>query len=164
MRRGAAAACLCLSLIAAACGRAASPGVAAPSPSPTNTPAATVTASPSPLPTPKPSPLVSAKGAIVVNEPRSGDEIMTPLIIAGEASVFEANVVFRIVTAGGKVLADGHTTATVGAPLKGTFKAEVPYDVPLYGESGFVEVFERSPKDGSITEIVRVPVNITGSY
>jgi hypothetical protein len=108
--------------------------------------------------------MVSAKGAITVKEPVSGDQVTSPLVIAGDASVFEATLRYRVVTTVGKVLAEGTTTATAGAPQKGTFKVEVAFETPFYGEPGFVEVFERSPKDGSISDIVRVPVAIVGTY
>ena len=125
-------------------------------------PAATATATPAP--TPRPSPLLSAKGSILVKEPATGEQLSAGTVVSGEATVFEANVLYRIVTASGKVLAEGHTTATAGAPQKGTFRVEVSFEAPYYGEAGFVEVFERSPKDNSISDIVRVPVTITGSY
>lgn len=159
---------LCLSAAAVAgCGAppsVGSGGVTAPTPTPSPPAAPAAAASPTPSPTPRPTPLVSAKGAITVKEPASGDQVTSPLVIAGEASVFEATLRYRIVTSSGKVLAEGTTTATAGAPQKGTFKAEVAFEAPYYSESGFVEVFERSPKDGSVSEIVRVPVGIVGSY
>jgi hypothetical protein len=62
------------------------------------------------------------------------------------------------------VLVEGTTTATAGAPQKGTFKVEVVFEAPYYGESGTVEVFERSPKDGTISDLAKVPVGIVGSY
>lgn len=154
---------LAFAVIGAACGAPPSPGsgvtAATATPPPT-----VVTATPSPSPTPRPSPLVSAKGFITVNEPLSGEQIKGGVTISGEATVFEANVLYRVVTTTGKVLAQGHTTATAGAPQKGTFKVEVRFEAPYYGEPGFVEVFERSPKDGTISDIVRVPVAITGTY
>ncbi|MBI2324732.1 MAG: Gmad2 immunoglobulin-like domain-containing protein [Chloroflexi bacterium] len=143
-------------IIAAACGAPPSPGSAGVA-DPT-APAASATA------TPRPSPLVSTKGSILVKEPASGEQLNAAVVVSGEASVFEANVQYRVVTASGKVLAEGHTTATVGAPQKGTYRVEVSFEAPYYGEAGFVEVFERSAKDGSISDIVRVPVTITGSY
>ncbi len=131
-------------------------------------PATQITAGASPTaagsPTPRPTPLVSSKGTITVKEPATGEQLASPVTISGEAMVFEATLAYRVVTAGGMVLAEGQTTATAGAPEKGTFKVEVPFTAPYYGEGGFVEVFERSPKDGTISDIVRVPVSITGSY
>ncbi len=152
---------LSLVMIAAACGAppsAGSGGVSAP----TATVAAAATQAPTA--TPRPSPLLSAKGSILVKEPASGEQLNAGVVVSGEATVFEANVLYRVVTAGGKVLAEGHTTATAGAPQKGTYRVEVTFEAPYYGEAGFVEVFERSAKDGSISDIVRVPVTITGSY
>jgi hypothetical protein len=149
-------------LLVASCGQAASPGgVVSPGGA---TPAATVAATASPPPTPRPSPLVSAKGAIVVREPASGESIVPPVRISGDASVFEANVEWRVVTTSGAVLAKGFATASAGAPARGTFGVEATFERPYYAETGFVEVFERSAKDGTITEIVRVPVSIAGNY
>lgn len=159
--------------LVASCG--GTPVVATPSgpPSPTPTAAATPapqTSTPTPAPvlvaspTPRPSPLVSAKGTIIVSEPLRGDMVISPLTIAGDASVFEATLAWRIVTGGGTVIAQGVTQASAGAPQRGAFKAQVTFDAPYYGESGFVEVFERSAKDGAIGDIVRVPVGIQGSY
>lgn len=165
------AACLCASLLAAACGgtplAAPVPTAAAlssPAAAPTNAPPSTPTSTAPASPTPRPSPLVSAKGDITVTEPLPGDRIASPLTIAGQASVFEGTLGWRIVTSGGTVLGQGSAQASVGAPLRGAFTAEVSFEVPAYGESGFVEVFERSPKDGSIADIARVPVGIPGSY
>ena len=164
MKRGAALAC---ALLLASCGGAAPAGpapVVAATPNPTPAATQAATAAPSLPATGKPSPMVSGKGLITVTSPLRGDQITTPLTIAGEASVFEATVSWRVVTAGGQVLARGNVLATAGAPQKGTFSTSVTFAQPLYGEAGFVEVFEVSPKDGSISDIARVPVAITGSY
>ena len=154
------AAAALLAAIIAACGAAPSPGTAAVT---TTAPAATP-APPTASPTPRPSPITSAKGLITVREPASGQTIRGGVVVSGDASVFEANVQYRIVTAAGTVVAQGHTTASAAGPQRGTFKVEVKFDVPYYGEQGFVEVFETSAKDGTISDIVRVPVTIAGSY
>jgi hypothetical protein len=155
------AACLA-SAIVLACAAPPPPGTAAVATTP---PAATAAAAtPSPSPTPRPSPLTSGKGTITVREPASGETISGGVTVSGDASVFEANVQWKVVTATGKVLAQGHTTASAGAPRRGTFRVDVRFEPPYYGEAGFVEVFEVSPKDGTISDIVRVPVTIQGSY
>jgi ABC-type glycerol-3-phosphate transport system substrate-binding protein len=165
VKRGAAAV-LSFALLLAACGGAPSPGSgqATASAAPTAAPTLAASAAPSLPPTPRPSPMVSGKGLITVTSPLRGDQITSPLTIAGEASVFEATVAWRVVTAGGAVLAQGNVLATAGAPQKGTFTTSVSFALPYYGEGGFVEVYEVSPKDGSISDIVRVPVGIAGSY
>jgi ABC-type glycerol-3-phosphate transport system substrate-binding protein len=167
VKRGAAAVLACALL--ASCGGTA-PVVAVPTatasvaPTTAATPTPAATAAPTLAPTSKPSPMVSAKGNITVTSPLRGDQITPPLTIAGQASVFEATVAWRIVTASGTVLAQGNTLASAGAPQKGTFETKVSFAMPYYGEAGFVEVYEVSPKDGSISDIVRVPVGIAGSY
>jgi hypothetical protein len=108
--------------------------------------------------------MTSAKGSITVKEPASGETISGGVTVSGDASVFEGNVQWKVVTATGKVLAQGHTTASVAGPQRGTFKVDVRFEPPPYGEAGFVEVFETSAKDGTISDIVRVPVTIQGSY
>jgi len=161
MRGGALALVAALAL---SCGGPAAPGGVRPGPAETTAPAATAAATPTPSPAPTASPLVSAKGAIVLREPSSGMTVTNPVVISGDASVFEANLGWRIVTAGGSVLGEGTATATAGGPGRGTFRVEARFEPPYYGEGGFVEVFERSAKDGTITEIVRVPVSLVGSY
>jgi hypothetical protein len=56
------------------------------------------------------------------------------------------------------VLASGFTTATAGAPEKGTFTITATYADPSSDIIGFAEVYTRSPRDGTIDEIVRVPL------
>ena len=59
------------------------------------------------------------------------------------------------------VLAQGITTASAGAPGRGTFTVSATFAPPSADLFGSVEVFSVSPKDGSVDEIVRVPVVIT---
>lgn len=108
---------------------------------------------------PTPSPVVSAKGLIVLKAPTPYASVTSPLTISGEASVFEASLAWRITDTAGQVIAEGHTTASAGAPQTGTFTITATYTVPVQ-TIGFVEVFDRSPKSGEIDEIVRIPVTL----
>ena len=139
--------------------------VTTPTPTPartTATPTATASASPTPTPTPTPTPvptpLLSARGGILVKEPLANTKVRSPLTISGEASVFEAALVWQVTDTAGRVLASGYTTASAGAPAKGTFSITATYQDPPSDIIGFAEVFTRSPKDGEIDEIVRVPL------
>lgn len=131
-------------------------------------PAAVVTATPtiapsptaSPTPSPKPSPVVSAKGFITMTSPTVNATLRSPVIITGDASVFEAALQWRISDTGGRVIAEGITTASQGAPGRGTFTVTVPYTLRTDEIVAFVEVYSRSPKDGNIDELVRVPVTL----
>ena len=139
--------------------------VTTPTPSPvrsTTTPTATAsqipTPSPTPTPTPVPTPLLSARGGILVKEPLANTKVRSPLTISGEASVFEAALIWQVTDTAGRVLASGFVTASAGAPAKGTFSITATFQDPPSDIIGFAEVFTRSPKDGEIDEIVRVPL------
>ena len=128
--------------------RTTAPPTASPSPTP----------SPTPTPTPVPTPLLSARGGILVKEPLANSRVRSPLTISGEASVFEAALIWQVTDTAGRVLASGFTTATAGAPEKGTFTITATYADPPSDIIGFAEVYTRSPRDGTIDEIVRVPL------
>ncbi len=146
-------------LAVAACG-ASGVGLSSPAPA-TSAPAASsgpsASPSPSPTPTPKATPVSSAKGSITLSAPTVNASLTSPVTISGDASVFEAALAWRITDTAGRVLAQGNTTASLGAPGRGTYSVTATYTV--VGETiGFVEVFDRSPRDGAIDEIVRIPV------
>jgi len=134
------------------------PVIATTPPPVATTPTPSPTPSPTPTPTPVPTPLLSARGGILVKEPLANTKVRSPLTISGEASVFEAALIWQVTDTAGRVLASGFTTATAGAPSKGTFSVTVTYQDPPSDIIGFAEVYTRSPKDGEIDEIVRVPL------
>lgn len=125
--------------------------------SPTIQPA---TPTPSATASPKQSPVVSAKGFITLTSPTVNATLQSPVIITGDASVFEATVQWRITDTGGRVIAEGFTTASQGAPGRGTFSVTVPYSLRADVVVAFVEVYSQSPKDGTSDELVRVPVTL----
>lgn len=94
-----------------------------------------------------------------MTSPTVNAKLQSPVVIAGDASVFEAALQWRISDTGGRVIAEGSTTASLGAPGRGTYTVSVPYTVTAETVA-FVEVFSRSPKDGNIDELVRVPVTL----
>jgi hypothetical protein len=126
-----------------------------PSPSPT---VATPSPPPTPTPTPVPTPLVSSRGSIVVKQPLANSHVHSPLTISGDASVFEANLSWEVTDTAGRVLAKGFTTASAGAPERGTFSITATYAEPSSETIAFAEVYTVSPRDGNIDEIVRVPI------
>ena len=125
---------------------------------PTATASSSPTPSPTPTPTPVPTPLLSARGGILVKEPLANTRVRSPLTISGEAMVFEATLIWQVTDTAGRVLANGFTTATAGAPAKGTFTITATYTDPSSDIIGFAEVYTRSPQSGLIDEIVRVPL------
>jgi hypothetical protein len=96
--------------------------------------------------------------AILVDQPAAGATVTSPLRVRGSASVFEATVQLRLETAGGEVLFADFTTATEGAPGRGTFAVDIPFTA-----SGPVTltVFELSAADGSEQNLFVVPLALS---
>jgi hypothetical protein len=97
--------------------------------------------------------------AIVVERPRPGQTVTTPVSIAGTANVFEATVSIRILDASGREIARTFTTATCGTGCRGDYEHAVEFDVAS-SQSGTIEVFEESAEDGSAVNVVSVPVTL----
>jgi len=146
---------------AAAALTAPSPTRAAAAATPTLAPA---TATPAPMPAatrvpPSPAPASTREPNILVSAPVRDQVVQSPVHIAGRARVFEAGVDFELV-AEGHALGRGHTTASVGAPEWGTFAADLAFTPPAAATTALVRVFSISMKDGSIQDLVEVPVRI----
>ncbi|MFH0873550.1 MAG: Gmad2 immunoglobulin-like domain-containing protein [Candidatus Komeilibacteria bacterium] len=95
---------------------------------------------------------------ITVTEPVADQEIGLPLVIAGQARVFENVMNYRLKDADGSVLVEGITGAA--APDIGQFgpyRVLISYPQPK-GKIGTVEVFSHSAKDGSEINKTVVPV------
>ena len=119
-----------------------------------------VTPSASPSPSVKPTAIVSRKRFITLSSQTVNAKLQSPVIITGDASVFEAALQWRITDTGGRVIAEGIATASQGAPGRGTYTVTVPYTLRTEEIVAFVEVYSRSPKDGNIDDLVRVPVTL----
>ncbi|HLD71800.1 MAG TPA: Gmad2 immunoglobulin-like domain-containing protein, partial [Candidatus Peribacteraceae bacterium] len=97
-------------------------------------------------------------GNINVSSPAEHDVISSPVMITGEARVFENEFNYRVKDTDGTVLAEGHATAlSPDMGLFGPFSIETEFDEPI-GASGTIEVFNFSAKDGSEENMVIVPV------
>lgn len=117
-------------------------------PTPTTLPRGTLTPSPSPQSSPN----------ITVITPRSGDTVSSPLVVRGQARTFEQNVNFRLRQSDGKVLVEDFTTAQAeDLGIFGPYSKTLTFSSPTT-QTGTLEVFQVSPKDGS--EIDKVTVNV----
>lgn len=95
---------------------------------------------------------------IVVAQPVSGEEIGFPLVIAGQARVFENTLSYRVLDDAGTVLAEGNILADAqGAGQFGSFALSINYLTPTTS-SGVVEVFSLFAKDGTQENGVTIPV------
>ncbi len=95
--------------------------------------------------------------AILVEQPEIGQEVTSPVTIAGTADVFEATVSIRILDARGREIVRTFTTASCGTGCRGDFEKRVRFEV---GETqpGTIVVYESSAMDGSPLHVVRIPV------
>jgi hypothetical protein len=99
------------------------------------------------------------EGNIRVTSPRSGDIASFPLTLKGEARVFEGTVQYRLLDTNEALLAQGFTTAAVtDIGSFGPFAIDITYPQPSGGQ-GILEVFEESAEDGSVQNLVRIPLH-----
>ncbi|MHB0916082.1 MAG: Gmad2 immunoglobulin-like domain-containing protein [Thermoleophilia bacterium] len=108
-------------------------------------------------PCPELPPVVQSEN-IKVYAPAQGAQVTSPLVISGEARVFEGTVNFRILDDTGSVIAEGFTTAA--SEEMGEFG---PYAIsadftPPATAFGKLEVFNYSARDGSVENLVTVIV------
>lgn len=114
---------------------------------------------------------VEVMAFVSIDNPNEGTEVRRTFTLTGTATVFEANVQWKVtrgcpadVTCVGdkQVYAQGFTTATAGAPSRGSWSVQVSLPPEVLDTSGFVEItaFEESAEDGSVraadTKVVRV--------
>jgi germination protein M len=98
---------------------------------------------------------------IALATPLPGDVVAGGrLVVKGEASVHEGNVSLRLRDAGGRVMAQGYTTASTGAPGRGPFSGALTFAAPDGPQRWTLEVFEVSAEDGSVVYSVNVPVQV----
>ena len=106
----------------------------------------------------RPAESVSQSGNVIVAQPLPNDEVSSPVTVRGRARVFEAALSSRVVSDTGTELGISHFMTSAGAPEFGDFRAEVNFTKPAGVSRGFVEVFSNSPRDGSVQDLVRIPV------
>jgi len=97
--------------------------------------------------------------SIKIAKPRPRQYISSPLVVLGEANVFEATYNYRLKDASNNILAEGFGM-TAGAFEMNPFREELSFLNPGSGE-GLLEVFEISAKDGSEQHKISIPVFFT---
>lgn len=91
--------------------------------------------------------------AILVESVTAGN----PLHVEGSANVFEAQFSYVLYDANNHRIASGPITATSGTGTRGTFAADISYDVKA-SQTGTFVAYEQSAKDGSTINLVAVLV------
>jgi hypothetical protein len=97
--------------------------------------------------------------AITVQSPVIGEQVTSPVTIAGTADVFEAVVSARILDSAGHEIARTFTTASCGTGCRGDYSVTVSYPVPRT-EAGTIEVFESSAQNGLPVNVQLIPVTL----
>lgn len=108
-----------------------------------------------------PSPTATGEANIIVTSPKSGDKVTSPITVTGRARVFENSFSFALRDSQGNKLYESFAMAN--APDIGQYgdfnvKIPVPANAP---KNLFVEVFDYSAKDGTVENLVRVPVELS---
>jgi LysM repeat protein len=99
---------------------------------------------------------------IVVFQPLSGTKIREGQKLKGLARVFEGTILYRIVDPNGQLITqETPVQTTAGAPAYGSFSTEITFDQQPAAQSGELWVYSRSPRDGSIQDLVQLPVRFS---
>lgn len=103
-------------------------------------------------------PIESQSGNIKVSQPQSDSLISSPLLVKGQARVFENTFQMVLKDADGKeVVKKTVTAAAPDAGQFGDFGELLIFDNPKT-DKGTLEVFDLSAKDGSVIDLVKIPV------
>lgn len=104
----------------------------------------------------------SKEGNIIVENPQICASLTDSVTISGKARVFEAQFRARIKDEKAKILASTTVTASVGAPSFGSYKKTFKFSQVSTTQVGLLEVYDISEKDGSILDLVAIPVILQG--
>lgn len=102
----------------------------------------------------------SVAPAILLESPGRGSVVQAPLRVTGTANVFEAQFQAELVAANGNVITTQPVHATSGTGTRGTFDVTIPF---ASSGKATLRVFDLSPKDGSRTDLVEVPLQLVAS-
>jgi len=95
---------------------------------------------------------------IKVAEPLVDALVTSPLTVKGEARVFENQFSYELLDEDGSVLAEGQGVANAADMGQfGPFEIKIEFSEPK-GQTGILNVFDNSAKDGSRIDEVKIPV------
>ncbi len=101
---------------------------------------------------------VATEPNIRVSSPQPNDAIGLPLVITGQARVFESQFNYRLRDADGSILIEGMALAHASDSGQfGNFTVSTSYAQPT-GDHGTLEVFDYSARDGAQIDTVTIPV------
>lgn len=101
----------------------------------------------------------SASKNIVVSSLIEDQELPNPFVVLGRGRAFENVINWRMRDARGKILARGNMmTNAPDSGMYGAFRIRAFYEQLPDTETGYVDVYTLSPKDGAEQDMVTVPV------
>ncbi|WP_274363635.1 LysM peptidoglycan-binding domain-containing protein [Paenibacillus thermotolerans] len=96
---------------------------------------------------------------VVVFEPLPGMKVASGQRLVGVARAFEATVLYQIRDAMGRIVTrERAITAAEGAPAFGQFETQLFFDHAPTTPTGTLMVYTRSARNGSIQDLVEVPI------
>jgi germination protein M len=98
--------------------------------------------------------------AILVASPTLNQVVESPIVLRGNANVFEANVGIQILDENGDVIVETFTTATCGSGCRGAFRARVDYEVDHEQDGTIVVHDDDTVGTGTFPNEVRIPVRL----
>lgn len=103
-------------------------------------------------------PVVSQSGNIKVSQPQPDSLVSSPMLVKGQARAFEATFQMMLKDSDGKEIAKKTVTYTAEEPSQfGQYGELLLFDAPKT-DTGTLEVFTYSAKDGSVQDLVTIPV------
>lgn len=103
-------------------------------------------------------PIVSESGNIKVTRPQPDSLASSPMLVKGQARVFESTFQMVLKDGDGKEVTKKTVTYTAEDPSQfGDFGELLLFDVPKT-DTGTLEVFDNSAKDGAVQDLVTIPV------
>jgi len=140
-------------------------------PTPTRTPVPTATparvgAASSPSPTPPPTPAASGPVAIAVQEaivittPVEGAGVASPIQVSGWAKPSENTVSIDVLDESGILVGQGFAIVSADAGEYGPFQGTVEFRGITRAQTGRVQIYTVSPRDGGIVHLASVEVEL----
>lgn len=103
-------------------------------------------------------PAVSESGNIKVQEPQANALVSSPLLVKGQARTFESTFQISLKDSSGKEVAKKTATYTAADPSQfGDYGELMLFDAPGT-DTGTLEVFTNSAKDGAVQDLIKIPV------
>lgn len=99
---------------------------------------------------------------IIVFSPKSGDKVESPFTVTGKARVFENTFVYILRGEKGSELYKNHAIADASdIGQYGNFEVKIPVSVQAVNSNNLtLEVFDYSAKDGSVENLVSIPLEV----